>query len=463
MTAAEPAATAADAALGAAAHDAAETADDAPATPAARAAASAAHASAPRIRPPLLRPREVFLAGVCAALARHLGFPVGPVRAVAVALVAVGTVFGLVAARIGWPVSLAAVGATVLLYVWLWVLTPREPGAPEAPRTRRVPIALLLLIAAGIAALATLVLWRSTAPVAPGSIETGVLAVGSYLWAALVDPRDPRFAGWAPRMRMIAAALLGFAGLLMLPQAVIEGRPIVAVAAVVFLLLCAAGLSAPPLLARIGARSAERAAAARDEQRSEIAAHLHDSVLQTLAIIQNRAGAGTEVARIARAQERELRDWLFAGTDPFAGDLATELKTIARELELEHAVRIEVVTVGDVGAIESAALAGAAREALVNAARHAGGDVTVYAEATPDAVEVFVRDRGAGFDPDAVPDGRLGIRESVVGRMSRAGGTGAVTSDADGTEVQLRLPRRAAGVASGTAASGTAANPGGAA
>src|SRR5690606_40017703 len=103
-----------------------------------------------------------------------------------------------------------------------------------------------------------------------------------------------------------------------------------------------------------------------------------------------------------------LRDWLFAGTDPFAGDLATKLKTIARELELEHAVRIEVVTVGDVGAIESAALAGAAREAMVNAARHAGGDVTVYAEATSETVEVFVRDRGAGFGPEAVRAARAG-------------------------------------------------------
>ncbi|TPX00517.1 ATP-binding protein, partial [Schumannella luteola] len=197
----------------------------------------------------------------------------------------------------------------------------------------------------------------------------------------------------------------------------------------------------PPLIARWNARAAERAALAREEQRSEIAAHLHDSVLQTLAIIQNRAGAGSEIARIARAQERELRDWLFAGTDPFAGDLATELRTMARELELAYAVRIEVVTVGEVSEVESAALAGAAREALVNAARHAGGDVTVYAEATPDTVEVFVRDRGAGFDPDAVPDGRLGIRESIVGRMTRAGGTAAVESGPEGTEVRIALPR----------------------
>src|SRR5690606_36516359 len=198
------------------------------------------------------------------------------------------------------------------------------------------------------------------------------------------------------------------------PGTVIDGRPVVAVLCVVLVLLGVATLLVPALLERATERGAERALLARQEQRAEIAAHLHDSVLQTLAIIQNRAGPGTEVARIARAQERELRDWLFAGTDPFAGDLATELRTIACELELLHAVRIEVVTVGDVAEIESHALAAAAREALTNAARYAGGDVTAYAEATAETVEVFVRDRGPGFDPETVPAGRLGIRESIV-------------------------------------------------
>ena len=418
-------------------------------------AADAAPVVPARIRPPLVRARAVLLAGVCAALARHLGASTAGVRVLAVTITVVAGLVGLLPAASGAPVTPLALAAPALLYLWLWVLTPREPGTPDAARTRRVPVALLLLVAAGVSALATLVLWRSSALVADGSIPTAAFAVAAYLWAYLVDRRDPRHAASAHPIRVIAAALLGVVGLLMLPQAVIEGRPIVAVTAAVFLLLALAGFVVPPLLTRSAARAAERAALAREEQRAEIAAHLHDSVLQTLAIIQNRAGTGTEIARIARAQERELRDWLFAGTDPFAGDLATELKTIARELELEHAVRIEVVTVGDVGAIESAALAGAAREALVNAARHAGGDVTVYAEATPEAVEVFVRDRGAGFDPDAVPDGRLGIRESIVGRMARAGGTGSVTSDADGTEVLLRLPRRAA-TASGAAASAPA-------
>lgn len=398
-----------------------------------------------RARPPLVRPREVLLGGVSQALAVHLGRGVGAVRAVVVAYtLAAVLIAGLLVIFGGHAVPLAGIGAAGLLYAWLWILVPRAPGTPDAPRTRRAPVAALLLAAAAVAAIVTMLLWRSTANIAAGSIEAGSLAVAAVVWTLAVDPRDPRHAASAPVVRALAASLLVLLGGLMLPAAILEGRAVVSVTAAVFVLLGAAAFAIPPLLARATARSAERAALARDEQRAEIAAHLHDSVLQTLAIIQNRAGAGSEVARIARAQERELRDWLFAGTDPFAGDLATELKTIARELELEHAVRIEVVTVGEVGALESAALAGAAREALVNAARHAGGEVTVYAEATPDAVEVFVRDRGAGFDPAAVPDGRLGIRESIVGRMARAGGTGVVASGPDGTEVQLRLPRRAA-------------------
>src|SRR5690606_21866797 len=293
-------------------------------------------------------------------------------------------------------------------------------------------------------------------------------------WTVAVDRRDPQRAVTAPVVRGLASGLLIVLGLAPLPAAFADARTLVAIVCVALVLLGIAGFVLPPLIGRWATRAAERAALAREEQRAEIAAHLHDSVLQTLAIIQNRAGAGSEIARIARAQERELRDWLFAGTDPFAGDLATELKTIARELELEHAVRIEVVTVGDVGAIESGALAGAAREALVNAARHAGGEVTVYAEATPEAIEVFVRDRGAGFDPDAVPDGRLGIRESIVGRMARAGGVrawrrtrcgraasaSAMRWGGAGRGRAARAPSRAAGGAPGCCGGFRGARPG---
>jgi len=424
--------------------------EHAPGRPPAPAPVPAPDAAA-RIRPPLIRPRVVLVSGVSVALALHLRMPVALVRALFVALQALSIPAAVVTAMVtGRAAPIAASAVAVLLYLWFWALVPREPGHPGSPRTRRVPVAIVLLGAAVVVGIVLLVMLLGSAEGIVGAVATAALGAAAYLWALLVDPRDPAHAGRAVQVRTVAAAtmLLLFGGLL-LPRMIVDGNAVGAVWNALYALLCIAGFVVPPLIARATARSASRAAAAREEQRAEIAAHLHDSVLQTLAIIQNRAGAGSEVARIARAQERELRDWLFAGTDPFAGDLATELRTIARELELEHAVRIEVVTVGEVGGVESAPLAGAAREAMVNAARHAGGDVTVYAEATADRLEVFVRDRGAGFDPDTVPDGRLGIRESIVGRMARAGGTGEVTSGADGTEVVLRLPRRAA-AASGT-------------
>jgi len=375
------------------------------------------------VRPPLTRPRSVVLGGVCAGLARHLERPVAVVRITIVALTILG-------------------GAGALLYLWLWAFVPRERGPADAPPQRTAPVAIVLLVAAIVVALLVPFTWALPTVVPVGAVESALLATAAIVWAFALDPREPRHAASAPTVRVLAAILLLGLGLALFPGTLLAGRPVVAVLCVVLVLLGIAGFVVPPVLAYGRSRGVERATLAREEQRSEIAAHLHDSVLQTLAIIQNRAGAGSEVARIARAQERELRDWLFAGTDPFAGDLATELRTIARELELEHAVRIEVVTVGEVDAIESHALAAAAREALANAARHAGGDVTVYAEATPDAVEVFVRDRGPGFDAAAIPDGRLGIRESIVGRMSRAGGRAVVAATPDGTEVQLRLPRR---------------------
>jgi len=374
-------------------------------------------------RPPLRRSPDVVLSGVAAALARHLDRPIGVVRLILAALALLG-------------------GAGILLYAWLWALVPRE--RPDAPVSRRVPVAALLLGAAALAAL--LLLGRELRYGLPfGGVESALLASAAIAWTLGVDARDPRHAGRAPLVRLLASGFLVVLGGALAALGFLTTLPGAAVLGLVDVLVGLAGFVVPVILDRAARRAEERAAAARREQRSEIAAHLHDSVLQTLAIIQNRAGAGSEVARIARAQERELRDWLFAGTDPFAGDLATELRTIARELELEHAVRIEVVAVGDVDEVESHAVAAAVREALVNAARHAGGEVTVYAEATPAAIEVFVRDRGPGFDPGAVPDGRLGIRESIVGRMARAGGTATVTSGEDGTEVHVRLPRRADG------------------
>jgi signal transduction histidine kinase len=211
-----------------------------------------------------------------------------------------------------------------------------------------------------------------------------------------------------------------------------------------FLLLPLAGIAAvlsTSLIRRWRELSGERIRRIREEQRSEMAAHLHDSVLQTLALIQNRAGASSEAARLARAQERELRAWLYDGDSPADSDLPTDLRDYAAALELDYPVRIDVVSAGLSTERASGEAAAAAREAMLNAARHAGGDVSVYIEGSASGVDVFIRDRGDGFVMDDMPVDRLGVRESIIGRMRRAGGTATVRSDANGTEVHLRIGR----------------------
>ena len=186
---------------------------------------------------------------------------------------------------------------------------------------------------------------------------------------------------------------------------------------------------------------AERAGRVRETERAEIAAHLHDSVLQTLALIQRRAGSEQDVIRLARAQERELRSWLFSDPAKESGLLADRIKAVAAEVEDSHGHAVEVVTVGDTDMTDRhEALVQAAREAMLNAARHGGGTVSVYLESTAGSTEIFIKDRGPGFDPDAVPDDRLGVKESIIGRMKRHGGTAVINSSSDGTEVRLALP-----------------------
>jgi signal transduction histidine kinase len=191
---------------------------------------------------------------------------------------------------------------------------------------------------------------------------------------------------------------------------------------------------------------AERAARAREAERAEIAAHLHDSVLQTLALIQRRSDDPVEVARLARAQERDLRSWLYAADPGDGGTVAAQVKAAAAEVEDRHGASIEMVVVGDQPADErTAALTAALREAMVNAVKHgqptSGAPVQVYVEAGADGVEAFVRDRGPGFDPDGVPADRIGVRESIIGRTERHGGTASVRSTpGEGTEVRLRMP-----------------------
>jgi signal transduction histidine kinase len=193
----------------------------------------------------------------------------------------------------------------------------------------------------------------------------------------------------------------------------------------------------------------ERQARARAEERADIAAHMHDSVLQTLALIQRRAEDPQAVVQLARAQERELRTWLFEGRAPGDSDVssfAEGVRQIQRDVEALHGVPVEIVTVGDCPLDEHlSALLMAAREATVNAAKWSGAAViSVFAEVEPDKVSATVRDRGKGFDPAAVAADRKGVAESIHGRMSRHGGEATVQSaPGEGTKVTLTMPHAA--------------------
>jgi len=396
------------------------------------------------MEPRMSRPRACVATGVAAGLAAHLGWPVLVVRA-------------------AFVVASFAAGAGVLLYVWLWALTPWEAG--EARPSRSAPVAWLLVSAAAVSLLAAAATSSLLAldPLAVDAVDGGSEALGSWLfavfagvglavasgaWATFIDRPEPER---GPRheltIRLVATVLLVVTAAALVLGPTAAWYPAPTFAAALAAVLGIGLVYAPTLVTAWRELTEERTKRIREEQRSEIAAHLHDSVLQTLALIQNRAGATTEVARIARAQERELRDWLFDGEAPADSDLGTDLRDFAAALEIDYPVTIDVVAVGSSSERASGEVAAAAREAMLNAARHAGGEVSVYVEATPDSVEVFVRDRGDGFDLVDVPSDRLGVRQSIIGRMRRAGGTGEVRPGAGGigTEVRLRFPAERVG------------------
>ena len=376
-------------------------------------------------RPALRRPRECAVTGTAAGLAEHLGWPVWLVR------------FGFVVLTPLW-------GAGALFYVWLWAFVPLAAAGPEASMhsvTRRVPVAWMLLVLATALVIVTLT-W------VPGSLEHGVralaaggIALAAALWASHLDARDP---GRGPRHALVIriGATLVLAGLLLNELEVLGSytRDIPLALGIMLALLVAIVLVwSSRLVSRWRELQDERVQRIREEQRSEMAAHLHDSVLQTLALIQNRAGASSEVSRLARAQERELRSWLFDGDTPADSDLSTDLRDYAGALELDFPVQIDVVSAGLSSERASGEVAAAAREAMLNAARHAGGDVSVYIEGGTASVDVFVRDRGPGFDPAQLPADRLGVRESMIGRMRRAGGSATVRPGGGGTGTEVHL------------------------
>ncbi len=293
-------------------------------------------------------------------------------------------------------------------------------------------------------------------PVLGGSVRGSVLfplfviAVGAIVaWSNLDDAQRTRWLGAGSTqggghygwLRVALGSGLAVAGILVV---VTRGQSITAVwdalLAAIAVLVGVLIIAAPWALRLWGDLRREQVAAARATERADIAAHLHDSVLQTLALIQRQSGDAAAVTRLARAQERELRSWLYAGPQGSQSTLAAAVTEVAHDVEDLHGVPVDLVVTGD-RAYEphGAALAHAMREALLNAVRHGGTPVTAYVEIGPEGVEAFVRDRGDGFDLEAVPTDRLGVRQSILGRMERHGGTARVRRREDGTEVELRL------------------------
>ncbi len=395
-----------------------------------------------------------LLGGVASGLAGHLGVSVMVVRGCFLIL----TVFA---------------GFGLVLYAGLWLVLPAgrhlEQSAPgleaatrqgRRPRRRTTrledlgPLVAMAAVMVGIAVLAngwaggSFLFWP---------LLLGVIGV-AVLWRQADEAQRERWMdsggrinlaravvgnGGAAAYARLAVGLTFLLGALVL-FALQTGQAGVARDVLIAGALGVAGLAltAGPWLVRLaGDLSEERASRVRTEERADMAAHLHDSVLQTLALIQKHADNARTVATLARAQERDLRGWLYGDQRVDAAtSLAGALRTAAAEVEDGFGVPVEVVTVGDTtNSDRLRPLVLAAREAMVNAARHSGADqVDVYAESDGRRCEVFVRDRGRGFDLGAVPEDRLGVRNSIEDRMRRHGGTAAVrTSPGVGTEVEL--------------------------
>ncbi|MFJ8749815.1 PspC domain-containing protein [Streptomyces sp. NPDC102441] len=428
--------------------------------PAATTRAPSSHAQDPEEPAPRKLYRSAdgrMLGGVARGLAGHLGLPVAWVR-----FVFLGLFF--------------ADGLGSLLYAVFWIVVPLGVGgvagaggverslfetAPDGRRRLRKPdrgqvFALVALLVGAV----TFV----------GNVDMGSKA-DRYIWPALLigagsvlvwrQADNARRARWMEvgrrrRVLHLARGLAGVAlvGLGLAAFMVVRGSAAqlgTALTAAIAVLTGIALLAGPYLVRMTQDLSEERLMRIRAQERAEVAAHVHDSVLHTLTLIQRNADDGGEVRRLARAQERELRNWLYnpEGTGKEEAEeptsLAEAVKRAAAEVEDKHGVPLEVVVVGDCPLDEKlTAQMQAAREAMVNAAKYGGegGAVQVFAEVEGTTVFVSVRDRGPGFDLDAVPGDRMGVRESIIGRMQRNGGTARLRSvPGGGTEVELEMER----------------------
>jgi signal transduction histidine kinase len=404
-------------------------------------------------RGPFRRAREGKLAGgIAAAVADRTGVDVTLVRIIFVVA------------------TLLSSGIVLTLYVLAWLLLPRtdehDTIAARALEDRRgimlglgvgsvLAVLLLVISMLGegwlglpawplvISAAGLVLIWRN----APADEQELMRHTAAPLTSQMSGHAKPRLLA----RLCIGAALLAGGGFTLLNGH--PGRVLLKQLGGVALVIAAIVVILGPWWLHI-ARDlvAERQARARAEERADLASQLHDSVLQTLALIQRRAGDPQKVIQLARAQERDLRAMLFEGRAPgsLGGEgmtLAEGVRLIQQEVEAQHGTSVEAVTVSDCDLDDNlTALLAAAREATVNAVKWSGAPVvSLFAEVEPAEVSIFVRDRGRGFDPDAIPDDRKGVSESIRGRMARRGGTATIRSArGEGTEVSLKMPRMAA-------------------
>jgi signal transduction histidine kinase len=379
----------------------------------------------------MMRPMEGRLVGgVAQGLATQLKLDPVVIRLMFVLLSVVGGVGGVA-------------------YAVLWMITPREPYQGEPPPRDWSQLAAFTAI--GIALFAFGFLTGASG----GGIGMLPFAVGGIGGLILWQQADPeRRKHWVTgatksirknRVRTLLGVMLVVAG--GVGFLVMEGQLHEAGQGLLFTGVVVGGLAviAAPWLAGLWKElQLERRERIRQEERAEVAAMVHDSVLHTLTLIQRVAHDPREVTRLARAQERELRNWLYQPAQDADATLAAAVRRIAAEEEDAHGVPIEVVCVGDIDLDAGGRLAAmlkAARQAMVNAAKYSESpSISVYAEVEGEEVTIFVKDRGKGFDLDAVPADRMGIRESIIGRMERHGGSARVrTEPGEGTEVMLTM------------------------
>lgn len=366
--------------------------------------------------PVMSRPQSGrVVAGVAAGLAQNLGVSALSVRIALTALTLLG-------------------GVGAMAYAGLWIFTP---ALDDAPSTRRRPLSLVLVFLA-LAGSAVGVLGVSGASLSV-AVPLAVVAVGAVLaWLAY-----DRGLNTPVGLVAVAAGAVLVIGGVVVAAVTWESGSGSAILATALTLVGFGALVVPLVLKLWRSLSQEQAAKAASEERAEIAARLHDSVLQTLALIQKRAGDSREVTRLARAQERELRAWLFDAPSAAPTTCFGALEAACGEVEDLFDMRVSAVTVGEDAELTEAAklLIQAAREAMVNAGKHAGVDaVDVYAELLAGELSIFVRDRGVGFDVDAIPADRHGIRDSIRARVEGTGGRVRISSTpGEGTEVELAV------------------------